>query len=321
MKILVTGGRGAIGTQLIQKLTDLGHEASSYDLVDGQDLLDLVMLEPAVTNADAIYHAAAEANLDNMRALDGGRSGISRNIGATANVAYLCAKHRKWLLFLSTMCIYGDVIGHPEREDVTLPSPSEIYAASKYAAEWIIRGYGTSFDLPYTILRIATVYGPGCRTELGVHVFFRQALTGKPITVHGDGSQVRALTYIDDIIAGMVAPPGHRDKAVGQIFNITGTEQISAIDMAHQIKRLTASSSDIVFVPQRPHNIQTAAPDVSKTRRLLQWQSETSFSEGLRLTLAWLTSPPKDVAKTARGSGPRSRAYPVAGLVKSAGRS
>ena len=158
------------------------------------------------------------------------------------------------MLFVSTTSVYGDAGGQPEREDTTLPNPSEIYAASKYAAEWVIRGYGRSFDLPYTILRIATVYGPGCRPELGVHVFFRQALEGVPITVHGDGSQVRALTYIDDSVEGMAAPLDYRREAQGEIFNIAGTERISAIDMARQIKELTASGSEIVFVPQRQHN-------------------------------------------------------------------
>ena len=139
MKILVTGGKGAIGTRLIQKLADMGHEAFSYDLADGQDLLDLPTLEPAVKSADIVYHAAAEANLNNMRTLERGRRGISRNVSATDNVAYLSAKHQKWLLFLSTMCIYGDVVEHPESEDATLPNPAEIYAASKYAAECALR--------------------------------------------------------------------------------------------------------------------------------------------------------------------------------------
>ena len=152
----------------------------------------------------------------------------------------------------------------------------------------MICGYGRSFDLPYTILRIATVYGPGCRPELGVHVFFRQALKGEPITVHGDGSQVRTLTYIDDTVEGMAAPLDHRREAQREIFNIAGTEQISAIDMARQIKELTASGSDIVFVPQRQHNMKTEAPDVSKAARLLQWRPRTPFCEGLPPTLAWL---------------------------------
>ena len=290
MKILVTGGKGAIGTWLAQKLTHVGHEAFSYDIVDGQDLFDLPTLELAVKNVDVVYHAAAEANMNNMRALDGARAGVLCNVGSTDNIAYLCAKHHKWLIFLSTLCIYGDVVEHPLREDTTFPNPSEIYAASKYAAEWVIRGYGINFNLQHTILRIATVYGPGCRPELGAHHLLRQALKGEPITVHGDGSQVRTLTYIDDVIDGIVAPLGHRCEAKGQIFNVTSTEQISAIDMARQIKKLTASTSEIVFVPQRQYNMQAEDPDVSNAKHLLQWESKTPFSEGLRLTLAWMTS-------------------------------
>jgi UDP-glucuronate 4-epimerase len=290
MKILVTGGKGAIGSRLMAKLANLGHEPISYDLIDGEDLFDMARLEAAIVAVDVVYHVAAEANLNNMRTLDGARNGMARNVIATENVAYLCAKHSKWLLFISTMCVYGDVAQHPEYEDTTLPNPSEIYAASKYAAEWVIRGYGVNFRLPYTILRIATVYGPGCRPELGVHVFFRQALKGEPITVHGDGSQVRTLTYIDDVVDGIAAPLAHAAQASGQIFNITGTEPISAADMAKQIKEITSSQSSISFVPQREYNTQTEDPDASKAKQLLQWEAQTPFLEGLQKTLDWMRS-------------------------------
>ncbi len=293
MKILVTGGRGAIGAHLMKKLKSLGHEPISYDILDGQDLFNLGTLEEAIKNTDAVYHLAAEANLNYMRTIEGAHSGIILNIGATDNVAHLCAKHKKWLLFVSTMCVYGDTTDHPEKEDSTLPNPSEIYAASKYAAEWVVRGYGKNFNMPYTILRIATVYGPGTRLELGVHVFFMQALKNQPITVHGDGTQERTLTYIDDVTEGCTAPLTHKEKAVGQIFNISGTEKITAIGMARQIKELTNSHSEIVFVPQRPHNTQLEDADASKSRALLNWEAKVSFKEGLAKTLPWM----KEVVK------------------------
>jgi nucleoside-diphosphate-sugar epimerase len=288
MKILVTGGKGGIGTRLVAQLAAHGHTPVSYDIVDGQDLFDTEKLEAAIQDADIVYHVAAEANLNNMRTFEGARDGMRRNVQATENVAYLSAKHKKWMLYISTMCVYGDVEVHPEREDTTLPNPSEIYACSKYAAEWIVRGYGINFGLPYTILRIATVYGPNCRPELGVHVFFNQALAGEDITVHGDGSQRRTLTYVDDVVDGLVAAVEHPDAAQGQIFNITGNEQVSAISMAEQIKELTGSSSSIVFIPQRAHNTQDEDPDVSKAEKLLGWKAGTLFSDGLKKTLAWL---------------------------------
>lgn len=288
MKILVTGGKGAIGGRLMRKLEELGHEPVSFDIVDGQDLFNLEQLEAAIKNVDVVYHLAAQANLNYMRTLDGARDGMILNIGATEHVARLCAKHGKWMLFVSTMCVYGDTLTHPEHEDTTLPNPSEIYAASKYAAEWVVRGYGINFHLPYTILRIATVYGPECRPELGVHVFFKQALKGEPITVHGDGSQKRTLTYVDDVVEGCVAPLAHAQEAKGQIFNITGAEQVSAVSMAHEIKALTGSTSKIVFVPQRAFNTQTEDPDVSKAKRLLGWEAKVPFNEGLKKTLPWI---------------------------------
>ena len=272
----------------MEKLWIMGHEPISYDILDGQDLFNLEQLEEAVKGADVVYHLAAEANLNYMRNLEGGKRGVLLNVGATDNVAYACAKYKKWLLFVSTMCVYGDVDEHPVKEDTTLPNPSEIYAASKYAAEWVIRGYGINFNLPYTILRIATVYGPGCRPELGVHVFLKQALKGEPLTVHGDGLQERTLTYIDDVIEGSVAPLAHAWESLGQIFNISGTEKTTAVGMAQQIKEITNSSSEIVFVPQRAYNTIREEADASKAKQLIGWEAKTSFAEGLKKTLVWM---------------------------------
>lgn len=92
--------------------------------------------------------------------------------------------------------MYGNQKNHPETEDYTLPNPSDLYACSKYAGEWIVKGYGQNFGMPWTILRFATIYGPGMRRALGLHIFFRQAMAGDPITVHGDGEQDRTLTSI-----------------------------------------------------------------------------------------------------------------------------
>ena len=121
----------------------------------------------------------------------------------------------------------------------------------------------------------------------------RQALKGEPITVHGDGSQVRTLTYIDDVIGGIVAPLGHRCEAKGQIFNITGTEQISAIDMARQIKKLTASTSEIVFVPYDQayeagfEDMPRRVPDLTKVQQLVGYQPKVQLDEIIALVIEY----------------------------------
>lgn len=290
--ILVTGGRGGIGGRLMSRLSKLGHAPVSYDVADGKDILDSVQLEADICRADVVYHLAAQANLNFMRDLNGAANGVALNVLGTANVAHLCAKHGKFLIFISTICVYGDVGVYPILEDETLPNPSEIYAASKYSAEWIVRGYGINFSLPYTILRIATTYGPGCCPELGVHVFLKQALHGEPITVHGDGTQERTLTYVEDIVDGLVSPLSRMDSAAGNIFNISSSERVTAIGMARLVKEVTGSDSEIVFVPQRPHNTLHEHIAVSKARRLLKWQAKTEFRDGLQSTLEWM----KDVS-------------------------
>ncbi|MDZ4226071.1 MAG: GDP-mannose 4,6-dehydratase, partial [Patescibacteria group bacterium] len=118
-----------------------------------------------------------------------------------------------------------------------------------------------------------------------------------PITVHGDGSQERTMTYMDDVIDGSVAPLAHRDVSLGQIFNISINERITALGMAAQIKELSNSSSPIVFVPQRKNNTQIENIDTTKAKRVLGWEARVSFAEGLQKTLAWMRAIPSDAPR------------------------
>ena len=287
-KILVTGSAGFIGSKVKNKLISLGHVVFDYDIASGQDLLDLKELEDAVSSVDVVYHIAAEADLGKMTKLNGAWNGVIKNVYATHNVAYLCAKYNKWLIYASTVCVYGNQKNHPETEDYTLPNPSDLYACSKYAGEWIVKGYGQNFGMPWTILRFATIYGPGMRRALGLHIFFRQAMAGDPITVHGDGEQDRTLTYIDDLVEGIVAPLTHKKKAKGQIFNLSNQISISANVMAESVKALTESASEIVHVKQRDNQTLHEDIDSDKAWNLLDWQTKTSWDKGIALTYEWM---------------------------------
>ena len=288
MKILLTGDKGFIGVKLKERLASQGHRVFGYDIVDGYDLLDLKTLEQHIRYADIVYHIAAQADLTTMYDLERARSGVLANVEATHNVAYLCAKYNKWLIFASTVCVYGNQDVHPETEDKTLPNPSDLYACSKYSAEWIIKGYSKNFGNPFTILRFATIYGEGMRPALGIHIFITQALAGKDITVHGDGKQDRTQTYIDDLIDGCVAVLDYPENAKGQVFNLTNTLSVSATKMAEDIKRLTNSNSKIVYIPQRENQTLHEDFDVSKAELLLNWKAKTPFEEGLKKTIKWL---------------------------------
>lgn len=287
MKILVTGSTGFIGTKLTERLRSLGYEVTGYDIVDGLDLLDLSTLEEYVQKVDIVYHVAAQADLTQLTTVEKARDCIAQNVHATDNVAYLCAKYNKWLIYASTVCVYGNQENHPETEDTTLPNPSELYACSKYAGEWIVKGYSKNFGNPFTILRFATIYGPGMRSALGIHIFLSQALKGEDITVHGNGSQDRTQTYIDDLIDGCVAVIEHPESQ-GQIINLTNSESISATNMAEDIKQITGSNSNIVYISQRNNQTFHEDFDVSKAQELLGWKAKTPFIDGLTKTMEWL---------------------------------
>lgn len=286
-RICITGNKGFIGSKIQERLKKMGHTVLGYDIVDGENLLDLETLERKITQVDAVYHIAAQADLTKMQDLDGARAGVWDNVEGTHNVAYLCAKHNKWLIHASTVCVYGNVNQHPEKEDETLPNPSELYANSKYAAEWIVKGYAKNFDFPWTILRFATIYGAGMRPAMGMHIFFRQAIKGEPITVHGKGDQDRTLTYIDDLVDGIVAVMFHPESQ-GQIINLTSSESISANKMADDIKKITGSKSPIVHISQRPNQTIHEEFDVSKAEKLLNWKAETNWDKGLAKTYFWI---------------------------------
>jgi UDP-glucose 4-epimerase len=284
VKTLVTGGRGFIGGALVERLRGLGHEVGVFDKVDGQDILDPAAVDRAVEGMDAVFHIAAAADLNWAR--DHPRESMALNVEGTTNIVDACAPRGVRLLYASTCCVYGNQEHHPEDES-TLPNPSEIYACSKLAGEYVVLGYHRMFGMPFTILRFATIYGPGMRDALAVHVFLDQALRGQPFTVHGDGTQTRTLTYIDDLIDGCVAA---LDKGHNETLNLSTEEEITVRDMIDRIKTLTGSKSDIRFIAQRPGQVLREAIDASRARRVLGWVARTSFQEGLERTYDWMLS-------------------------------
>ncbi len=286
MKILITGDKGFIASKLKTRLGE--HELIGYDIVDEKDLLNLPMLEEAIKDVDVVFHIAAEADLTKIKTPEDGLHVTRANVEATGNVAYLCAKYNKWLIYASTVCVYGNQEGNIEREDTTLPNPSELYASTKYSAEWLVKGFSQNFGNPFTILRFATIYGEGMRPALGVHIFFTQAIKGEPITVHGDGVQSRTQTYVYDLVDGMVAALNHPNEAKGQVFNLTSPKSISALQMAKDIKDITGTDSEIQFIPQRANQTMHESFDTAKAYSLLGWEAKTAWKDGLKKTYAWI---------------------------------
>ena len=283
MKVLVTGGKGFLGRHLTHELTRRDHDAVSFDIVDGQNLLDTEAVLRAVEGKDVVYHLAAVADLNYAR--EHPRQTMDINIVGTINVADACERHGVVLNFASTCCVYGNQDEHPVDEK-SQPRPTEIYAHSKLAGEHVILGYASQFGLKYNLLRLATFYGEEMRGALAPFIFLEKALHGEPITVHGTGEQTRTFTYVKDIAEAMALV---LERGVAnEIINLTTEEEISVIDMARMVKEMTNSPSEIVFTADRPGQIHKEEMSAEKARCLLGWKAQTSLADGLKTVKAWM---------------------------------
>jgi len=280
--VLVTGGSGFIGSALCHELEANGHTVTSYDVSNSHSIMDLDQLSSSISEVDIVLHLAAQADLTQMSgSIDEGLRSTKLNVDGTNNVCAMCAKHNKWLIFASTICVYGN-------EHDGGPNPTELYACSKLAAEWIVQGYGSNYGMPWTILRFATTYGPFMREALGVCRFIQQTISQSPVTVHGDGNQNRTLTHINDLVQGTTSLIGDHaieSRAKSQILNVSSSEKISAIGMARDIVELAVErgfpKATIKHVDQRPNQVFDETIDVSAIKEVSGWEAKTTWKEGI----------------------------------------
>lgn len=283
LKILITGGTGFIGGILSERLRKLGHEVENFDFINGQDIRDYECVERAVRDKDVVFHLAAVADLNWAR--EHPIETMDINVTGTTQLSVACARHNIFLNYASTCCVYGNQEVHPSDEK-TPPNPSEIYACSKLAGEYVVLGYHRLYGLKYNILRFATIYGPNMRKELAVYKFLEQALKGESFTVHGDGKQTRTLTYVDDLVDGCIAV---LNKGLeNEIVNLTTEEETSVLDIIESVKKLASAKSEISFIEQRPGQVFKEAINASKARKLIGWSAKHSFKKGLQKTYNWI---------------------------------
>jgi len=293
MRILVSGGAGFIGLSLVKRLLLEGHDVVSYDLRPSPmgesmigDITDEEAFGNAVNGCEHVFHLAAAADLNWCSAHP--NEAVKINIEGTRVVAQECAKRDVTLSFASTCCVYGSTPDHPSDEE-SICSPTDIYGATKVAAEALIRGYKKKRGLNYHLLRFGTTYGPGMRPTLAIYVFIQQALQDKKMTIHGSGEQTRCMIYIDDLVEACVKTLELDHYIMGTTLNIATEEELSVMQMAQMILELTGKPLDqYVHVSDRSGQIMKEQIDLSRSRKLLDWEPETSFREGLLKTIAWI---------------------------------
>jgi len=293
-RILITGGRGFIGSALAKRLAP-DNDVVCFDLALGDDILDKDALASAVAVSQIIIHTAARVGVDEV--LQDTIATLQVNYTGTANVlqsALTDTTRLERVICFSTSEIFGvgaDKVGEhgtPIFPDAT--DPRWCYSLGKLAAEHLALGYYHKYGLPITIVRPFNVFGEG---RIGNHAllhFIQNALTREDLVVYGDGSQVRAWCHIDDFCDAVLAMLDAKD-AIGEAFNIGNpVNVISVKNLAEEVIRLCQSRSKVVFKPLPFTDIDIRIPDITLAGSVLGFEPKIGLEEGLRRTIDWVKS-------------------------------
>jgi UDP-glucose 4-epimerase len=314
MRILVTGGAGYIGSHLVDRLVHLNHEVTVIDDLSTGNLanltavrgdirfveatiLDADIVDTLVAGADVVFHLAAAVGVGHI--IEQPLRSLVINTKGAENVIAACVKHDRKLLLASTSEIYGKTAKMPMSED------DDRVLGSTTIARW---GYSTAkaidehlalahaqHGLRMSIVRYFNSYGPRLDPRgygSVVANLMRQAIDNEPLTVHGDGSQTRCFTYVDDTVEGTLRAALDL-RGEGQIFNVGNDHETSIIDLATAIIAMTGSSSTVQHVSYEQRfgkgfeDTKRRIPDVQRARTVLDFNAGISLQDGLQRTLAW----------------------------------
>jgi UDP-glucose 4-epimerase len=311
-RFFLTGGAGFIGTTLARRLADdnelvvldnLHRDALSGTELEGHpnlefhqgDVLDGELVRALARGATHVVHLAAIAGVDTVR--ESPVRTMRVNLIGTYNVleaALATADTVERVLDFSTSEVFGAYAYKVAETHVTTTgSVGEArwtYAVSKLAGEHLAHAYHDELGLPTVSLRPFNVYGPGQIGGGAIRAFIEAALAGRDLTIHGDGSQIRAWCYVEDMVEGVLLALELPD-AVGQSFNIGNARStVTIFDLAQRIKRLTGCPGEIVFQPLHYTDVELRIPNVDKARELLGFEARVELDEGLARTIAWYRS-------------------------------
>ncbi|MGD2165679.1 MAG: GDP-mannose 4,6-dehydratase [Anaerolineae bacterium] len=316
MRILVTGGAGFIGSNLVDALMEQEHEVTVLDnlsvgkvsniehhlnserfhFVNGS-ILDTNTLERLVRQVDIVYHLAAVVGVKYV--VEDPLDAIITNVRGTENVLELAFKYWAKTVIASSSEIYGKSTTVPLHEDgdrllgsTTVSRWS--YSDAKAIDEYFALAYAQK-GLPVSVVRYFNAYGPRLDPKgygSVIAKFMTQALRGEPLTVYDDGEQSRCFTYVADAVRGTIQAATTRGAA-GQVFNIGSDRETKINELAELIRELTGSDAEITHVPYASaygpdfEETRRRMPDVTRAREVLGFEAETSFEDGLRRTLVW----------------------------------
>jgi UDP-glucose 4-epimerase len=300
MRYLITGGAGFIGSHLADELLARGDQVHVLDDLSTGSMSNIrhlkgrprfdYTIESASTSpvvaelvdeADAVYHLAAAVGVELI--VESPVRTIETNVHCTEVVLEQANKKKKPVFIASTSEVYGKSTQLPFREDGDLLlGPTHTgrwsYACSKAIDEYLAIAYWRERQLPTVVGRMFNTVGPRQTGRYGMVIptLARQALAGRPLTVHGDGSQRRCFCHVKDTVRAL-ADLMRREEAYGEVYNLGGTQEISILDLAHRVRDAAGSESEVSLVPyeeaygQGFEDMPRRVPDTTKIRRLLGW--------------------------------------------------
>ena len=300
---LVTGGAGFIGSHLCKYLLKKNYKVICIDNLITGSLKNLEGIKTGdflFVNHDVTEHIDIKDNINIIFHLSSPASPIdylqlpiqTLKVGAlgTHNILGVAKSKRATILLASTSEVYGDPLIHPQTEEywgnVNPIGPRGVYDEAKRFAEAITMAYHRQQGLDTRIARIFNTYGPNMRMRDGrvIPNFITQCLKSEDMTTYGDGKQTRSFCYIDDMVDGLF-------KLISAEYhlpmNLGNPNEITILELASRIKKLTGSNSNIIFNPLPEDDPKVRMPDIRKAKKMLTWEPKVNLEEGLVKTIGW----------------------------------
>jgi len=302
-RILVTGGAGFLGSHLCERLLEEGHDVLCVDnFFSGNkenvrhllanpyfELIRHDIIHPLFVEVDEIYHLACPASPIHYQF--NAIKTVKTNVLGTINMLGLAKRVKAKILLASSSEIYGNPEVHPQPEDywghVNPIGLRSCYDEGKRVAETLMMDYHRQNKVETKIARIFNSYGPRMALNDGrvISNFIIQSLKGEPLTVYGQGKQTRSFCYVDDIIEGLIQLMN--TNSYPYPLNLGNPEEITIIELAKMIIDLTQSSSSLQFQPLPPDDPQRRCPDITKAKKILNWEPRTELDSGLKATIQY----------------------------------
>ena len=312
MRILITGGAGFIGYHLATALIKKGDAVSLLDNFNNyydpeikrRNVRDLEAMGGVTTHAvdildkdglrrvfeterpEAVVHLAAWAGV--RPSLEKPALYTDVNVTGTVNMLEAAKDFSTGcFIFGSSSSVYGGSYSVPFTEDDPVNRPISPYAATKRAGELLCHTYAHNYAMRVTCLRFFTVYGPRQRPDLAIHKFARLMANDKEIPFYGKGDSRRDYTYVDDIVSGIIA--AIEKKYPFEIFNLGESQTISLVELVASLEEALGKKARLLHMPEQTGDMKVTYADISKARKMLDYNPQTQFKDGLRFFVEWFS--------------------------------